>query len=239
MLRHPDYTRGRIARTAMRLQQLIYPEVREPDALRISPRIDRITYDEARALTYREVTLGEQLGPIWSTYWLDVAATVPDEWAGARVDLRFSSHSEATLWIDGRSVQGLNSGTGSPGDRSEAVLARAASGGERLACKIEIACNGKFGGLDRPFASLEPVVLDRCEIARFDPVAWELFHDLDVLRQLEAQHARGSRSGARGSPAVRAQPLLQRLVGRRSRDLGRGAVAARRALREPERQLRP
>jgi alpha-mannosidase len=191
MLRHPDYTRGRIARAAQRLHGLIYADVLAADSLRMSPCVDRISYEEARALPYRDVALGEQLGPIWSTYWLDVTATVPDAWAGARVDLRFSSHSEATLWIDGRSVQGLNSGTGSPGDRSEAVLAQRARPGERLACAIEIACNGTFGGLDRPFASLEPVVLDRCEIARFDQDAWDLFWDLDVLRQLEAQHGAG------------------------------------------------
>jgi alpha-mannosidase len=191
MLRHPDYTRGRIARTAMRLRQLIYADVRPVDSLQISPCVGRISYDAARALPYRDVSLGEQLGPTWSTYWLDVAAVVPDEWARERVDLRFTSHSEATLWIEGRSVQGLNSGTGSPGDRSEAVLSRTAGAGERLAFMIEIACNGKFGELDRPFASLEPVILDRCEIARFDEEAWKLFHDLDVLRQLEAQHGAG------------------------------------------------
>jgi alpha-mannosidase len=191
MLRHPDYTRGRIARTAMRLRQLVYADVRPVDSLQISPCVGRISYDEALALPYRDVALGEQLGPTWSTYWLDVAATAPAEWTGDRVDLRFSSHSEATLWVDGRSVQGLNSGTGSPGDRSEAVLRRAAAAGERLTFRIEIACNGKFGELGRPFASLEPVVLDRCEIARFDEPAWRLFHDLDVLRQLEAQHDAG------------------------------------------------
>ena len=27
---------------------------------------------------------------------------------------------------------------------------------------------------------------DRCEIARFDPEAWDLFFDFEVLRQLEA-----------------------------------------------------
>jgi alpha-mannosidase len=191
MLRHPDYTRGRIARTATRLQQLIYPDVRPVGSLQISPRVDRISYDEALGLPYRDVELGRQLGPVWSSHWLDVRATVPAEWAGARVDLRFSSHSEATLWIDGRSVQGLNSGAGSPGNRCEAVLTHAAGAGDALACKIEVACNGKFGGLDRPFASLEPVVLDRCEIARFDDEAWELFHDFDVLRQLEAEHVSG------------------------------------------------
>src|SRR3954471_3923075 len=136
MLRHPDYTRARIARTAARLHDLIYPEAQAVDTLRISPCVDRITYDEALALPYRDVELGEQLGPAWSSYWLDVAATVPDAWSGRRVELRFVSHSEATLWVEGRSVQGLNSGTGSPGDRTDAVLTRTARAGERLACKI-------------------------------------------------------------------------------------------------------
>jgi alpha-mannosidase len=191
MLRHPDYTRARIARTADRLRELIYPQAQPVDSLQISPCVDRISYDEALALPYRDVELGTQLGPAWSSYWLDVAATVPDAWAGRRVDLRFASHSEATLWVDGRSVQGLNSGTGSPGDRTDAVLARMAPAGEQLSCRIEIACNGTFGALGRPYNSLEPVVLDHCQIARFDEQAWRLFHDLDVLRQLEAEGAHG------------------------------------------------
>src|SRR5581483_7708170 len=33
--------------------------------------------------------------------------------------------------------------------------------------------------------------LDRCEIARFDPQAWDLHHDFDVLRRLEADAANG------------------------------------------------
>jgi alpha-mannosidase len=191
MLRHPDYTRARIARTAARLHDLIYPESQPVDSLRISPCVDRITYDEALGLDYQDVELGEQLGPAWSSYWLDVTATVPDAWSGRRVDLRFVSHSEATLWVDGRSVQGLNSGTGSPGDRTDAVLSRMARAGERLACKIEVAVSGTFGALGRPYASLEPVVLDHCQIARFDEQAWRLFHDLDVLRQLEADAPNG------------------------------------------------
>jgi alpha-mannosidase len=189
MLRHPDYTRGRIYRTAERLKGLIYADTRPADSLRLSPRVDRISYDEARALEYRDVSLGEQLGPRWSTFWLDVSATVPAEWDGQRVDLQFSSHSEATLWIDGRSIQGLNAG--SPGDRVDAVLARSPRGGERLSWMVEIACNGKFGSLDQHFATVEPVVLDRCEIARFDERAWLLFHDLNILRQLEDEHERG------------------------------------------------
>jgi alpha-mannosidase len=189
MLRHPDITRGRIYRTTERLQGLIYADTRPVDRMRISPRADRISYEEARALDYRDVALGEQLGPLWSTFWLDVAATVPADWQDARVDLLFSSHSEATLWVGGRSIQGLNAG--SPGERIDAVLVPSAQGGESLAWMVEIACNGKFGSLDQAYASVEAVVLDRCEIARFDEQAWRLFHDLNTLRQLETDHERG------------------------------------------------
>ena len=53
--------------------------------------------------------------------------------------------------------------------------------------------------------------------------AWELFHDFDVLRQLEAEHAAGLDPALGGPAAVRAQSLLQPLVGRRPADLGRRA----------------
>ena len=99
------------------------------------------------------------------------------------------THSEATLWIDGRSVQGLN--FGSPGERPDATLREHARAGEELGFQVEVACNGKFGTLDRHYSSIEPVVLDRCDIALFDEQAWDLLFDFDVLRQLEAEHARG------------------------------------------------
>ena len=126
---------------------------------------------------------------MWATYWFRVEATVPAEWAGERVDLEWVSHSEATLWMDGRPVQGLNS---SPdGARVDAPVLDPAAGGERLDLRVELACNGKFGELPRPYASLEPVVLDRCRIARFDRRAWDLHHDFDVLRRLEADAVNG------------------------------------------------
>ena len=189
MLRHPDYTRARIAATARRLRDQVYPDVRPADSLLISPRVDRIGWDEARTLTYRAASLGEQLGPLWSTFWFDVRATVPQAWDGRRVDLLWVTHSEATLWIDGRSVQGLN--FGSPGERPDATLREHAHAGEELGFQVEVACNGKFGTLDRHYSSIEPVVLDRCDIALFDEQAWDLCFDFDVLRQLEAEHARG------------------------------------------------
>jgi len=194
MLRHPKYTRDRLAKTARRMREMVYRDVDPVESLRISPRVDRISWEEAQQLPYEDVSLGQPLGPTWSTFWVKAHTTVPDAWDGERVDLLWVSHSEATLWVDGRSVQGLN--FGSRGERIDAVLAPTAQGGGELSFQVEVACNGMFGTLDHPilpperrYWSIEPVVLDRCDIALFDQEAWDLFFDFDVLRQLEAEPA--------------------------------------------------
>src|SRR6476661_8111103 len=187
--RHPKYTRDRIAQVGERIRSLIRADTRDPDSLRVAGPVGRIPFEEAERLGFRDAALGEQFGPLWATYWFRVEATVPAAWAGERVDLEWVSHSEATLWMDGRPVQGLNS---SPdGARIDAPVLAAAAGGDRLDLRVELACNGKFGELPRPYASLEPVVLDRCRIARFDRRAWDLHHDFDVLRRLEADAVNG------------------------------------------------
>jgi alpha-mannosidase len=189
MIRHPEYTRGRIAQVGERIRALVYAERRPPERLLVAGPVGRIPADEAPALDYRAAALGEQFGPAWSTFWFDLAATVPPEWEGSRVDLLFVSHSEATLWMDGRPVQGLN--TSRQGPRPDAMLRERAAAGERIEARIELACSGKFGRLEPVYDTVAPVVLDRCEIARFDPQAWELHHDFDVLRRLEADAGNG------------------------------------------------
>jgi alpha-mannosidase len=189
MQRHPTYTRDRIRDVAARLQALVYPEWRAPEVLEVAGPTGRIGVDEAEGLEFRPARLGEQFGPLWSTWWFRVGATVPEEWAGSRVDLLWVTHSESTLWVDGRSVQGLN--TSPEGARPDALLLDRVRGGEQLDLRIELACSGKFGRLASPYESVQPVVLDRALIARFDERAWSLFHDLDVLRQLESDAANG------------------------------------------------
>ena len=126
-----------------------------------------------------------ELGPLWATWWLDVSAEVPEAWAGSRVDLLLVTNSEATVWVDGEPVQGLVSGAGR--DRIAATLVPADG---RIAAQVEIACNGLFGWaeLNPPSQRPEPIPpafrLERCEIARFDPDAWELACDLGVLAAL-------------------------------------------------------
>lgn len=178
--RYPRYTRARLAQFSRRLRHAIYPAREAVAALEIAGPVDRIAFDEARALSYRPAKIGETLGPLWSTYWVRVTAKIPESWRGARVDLHWDSRSEALLWLDGRSSQSLNIG------RHQARLVERAKGGESLTFYMEVACNRAFGAREAGHPHTEPYVLDACEIRRFDPDAWGLFHDFEVLRELEA-----------------------------------------------------
>ena len=85
--RHPRYTRDRIAQVGERIRTLVRADTRAPDSLRVAGPVDRISHEEAERLDYRDAELGERFGPLWATYWFRVEATVPQEWAGERVDL--------------------------------------------------------------------------------------------------------------------------------------------------------
>jgi alpha-mannosidase len=173
VIRHREYTRARLAQTSDRLRALIYPQTRPTDEILVSPPVDRISWDDAQQLDYRPAELGERFGPLWATYWFRIRVTVRDEWRGRRVDLLWGSNGEAALWMDGRVMHGLN-----VHDRDAPLVDRAEVG--ELSFQIELACNGLFGEQD------EPVELARCEIAVFDPDAWELYFDFETLRALEA-----------------------------------------------------
>ncbi|MBA2475804.1 MAG: alpha-mannosidase, partial [Actinobacteria bacterium] len=177
MLRHTEYTRARLAQTSERLRASIYPETRQPDELSVSGPVGRIGWEEAQELEYRPVLPGERFGPLWATYWFRVRASVPQEWTGRRVDLLWDSGSEAALWVDGTVVQGLNH------HHPDALLLERAEAGAPLSLDVELACNSMFGQLEAP------AELHRCELALFDPEAWQLFFDFETLRALEASDA--------------------------------------------------
>ncbi|MBI1337316.1 MAG: hypothetical protein GC164_10185 [Phycisphaera sp.] len=193
MHRHPSYTRSRCNQLINRLGRLIYAQTRPVRSVVVAGPVDRIAYTDAQKLTdFRAAQIGEIFGPPWSTFWFRVEASVPVEWAGQRIDLLWDSQSEATLWIDGRTIQGLNM---TSGDRPDAVLLRGAKGGETLQFQIEMACNRKFGastagGVYNPLTS--PYQLKQCEIAVFDEQAWKLYFDATVLAQLERELDRES-----------------------------------------------
>jgi alpha-mannosidase len=178
VIRHLQYTRARLAQRSEQLRAAIRPETRPVDELLVSPAVDRISWDEAQALEYRPAELGERFGPLWATYWFRIRATVPAEWRGRRVELMWSSLSEATLWRDGRAVQGLN--TGGAGERPDAVIAESAEPGS-VELQVELACNGMFGNTNRS------ADLQQCELALVDADAWRLYFDFETLRALELE----------------------------------------------------
>jgi len=188
--RHPDYTRQRVAQLADRIGERIWATNQPITDLSVAGPVGRISFDEAQKLNkFRRAKLGDQFGPLWSTFWFRAKAKVPKEWAGKRVDLQWASHSEATLWIDGRSVQGLNQEVAQRPAyaRTDAILLERARGGETIEFQIEMACNRLFGRAELPVKNISPFVLDRCDIAVFDPLAWEMYHDLRTLVDLEAE----------------------------------------------------
>jgi alpha-mannosidase len=178
--RYPRYTRTRLEQFARRLRKAIYPERADVARIEIAGPSDRIAFAQAATLDYRAASIGEKLGPLWSTYWIRITARIPESWRGARVDLHWDSRSEALLWFDGRSQRSLNIG------REDAALVRAAQGGETLTFHLEIACNRAFGAAERAHPASEPYEIVACELRRFNAQAWALFHDFETLRQLEA-----------------------------------------------------
>ncbi len=134
-------------------------------------------------LAYRPAVAGEPLGPLFATFWLRGTAVVPEGWAGARADLLLDTGGEATLWLDGEPVQGLNSGPRML--RASAPLVDGATGGEHVPFALELACNDLFGFGEAGQGAAASFALRRCELARFDREAWAEWHDLDVLAALE------------------------------------------------------
>jgi len=175
LIRHAEYTRGRLAQTSSRLRALVYRETAPVPDLRVAGPVGRIEHEEAQSLDYRAAQLGERFGPLFATFWFRGSAAVPAAWRGERVDLLWDSASEATLWLDGVPAQGLNK------HHRDAVLVREAAGGETLPFEIELACNGLFGKQEAPFE------LHRCELGLFDPEAWRLSLDFETLRALAVE----------------------------------------------------
>ena len=218
--RYPRYTRARLAAFAKRLERLARAETAPVEAIEVAGPVDRISFAEAKRLDFRPAAIGETLGPLWSTWWFRISARVPEAWAGQVVELDWDSRSEAMLWLDGRSAQGLNIG------RRFARLTGAARGGETLTFQVEVACNRSFGASEDwgdPHSLSEPYRLAACQLARFDPGAWSLFHDFETLRQLEADRTppQSPRSFGGVAPQLVRPALDTTWAGRLLHDLNR------------------
>ncbi|PTY03375.1 hypothetical protein DB346_05700 [Verrucomicrobia bacterium LW23] len=185
MLKHPEYTRDRIRQLVQRLEKKIYQDSVPVTSLTVAgPSLNRMSHAEALQIPdseFREARIGDQFRPEWATFWFRVAAEVPKAWVGERVDFLWDSQSEATLWVDGVSTQGLNM---TQGDRPDAILLEKAAGGEKLNFLVEMACNNKFGVPGSKDDAISPWHLRKVKIARFNKAAWDLYWDAYVLTKL-------------------------------------------------------
>ena len=75
--RYAGYTRARLAQFARRLKRAIYPERDAVQRIELAGPVDRIPFQDAQALSYRTVQIGEPLGPLWATYWARVTTSAP------------------------------------------------------------------------------------------------------------------------------------------------------------------
>jgi alpha-mannosidase len=178
--RYPGYTRARLSQFAGRLRRAIHPARAAVEAVEVAGPTDRIGFAAAQTLDYRPAQIGAEFGPLWATWWVRLTARVPDDWRG-RVELYWDSRSEALLRLGDRTIQGLNDG------RHTAYLLDNAKGGETVTAQIEVACNRAFGDeTRRSDPRPDPYRLADVHLRLFDAEAWDLYHDFEVLRQLEA-----------------------------------------------------
>jgi alpha-mannosidase len=141
-------------------------------------------------------TVGEPWGRPWATTWFRVDATVPERWAGHRVEALFdlgpgpdgAGRAEGLVHDrHGIPLQGLRPGP-------DAVLvAASATGGARVRLLVEAAANpsieagtgaGTRYGDPATAGDLPLYRLGRADLALRDEDVWQLIHDMETLEGL-------------------------------------------------------
>src|SRR5690348_14963475 len=72
--RYAGYSRARLAHFARRLKRAIYPERESLTRIELAGPTERMPFKDVQALRFRDVQVGEPLGPLWSTYWVRLTA---------------------------------------------------------------------------------------------------------------------------------------------------------------------
>ncbi|MCX4578820.1 glycosyl hydrolase-related protein [Streptomyces sp. NBC_01571] len=157
-----------------------------------------VPFDEAAAAPYQPFAMGTPWGPPWGTTWFRMRGTVPEDWAGRRVEAVFDlgfvgdwpgNQAEALVHLpDGVPLKAVNP------QNQYVPVARPAAGGERVDYLVEAASNPDILADDfarptplgdRLTAGSEPLyTFRRADIAVLDEDVWHLDLDIQVLREL-------------------------------------------------------
>lgn len=177
------------------LSPAIYPDA-EPLEVAAWAASERFAIDAARSARFEPVRLPRAWGPVWSTTWFRLTGSLPPRFAGKRVHLRFDPGTEATVWVGGDPVRGLDENR----DSVDLGLLNVDNSVEVL---IEAACNHPFGDQVFPWDSRErgekwksatPGLVTRAELAVFDETVWSLHRRMlfatQLLGELEPESVR-------------------------------------------------
>ncbi|NUS11710.1 MAG: alpha-mannosidase, partial [Streptomyces sp.] len=181
---------------AERLRPALYPQRLPMDVGAWHIAGEPVPAEVALRADYTPFTVGEPWGRPWSTSWFDVRATVPERWAGRRVEALVDLGSEEGACApDGRAealvhdehgipLQGLHPHLGA------VLLHRSAAGGETVRLLVEAAANPRIEGGsgagtrygDPATAGDTPLFrLRRADLAIRDEDVWQLVHDVETL----------------------------------------------------------
>ncbi|MCL4119734.1 UNVERIFIED_CONTAM: hypothetical protein GTU68_045629, partial [Idotea baltica] len=166
--------------------------------------------------------IGDQFGPVWSTHWFKVSVSIPDEWNGLEIRLRWKSQSEAMVWdLNGVPLQGLSTGTGHQVRTDFRISGNYEPNVEEKeqTFLIEMACSRMFGvgkgGMINPPNMSEMFTLELVELCVFDVDIHSLIIDLECLHDLASnlsEDQRGYRALYAGNQMI--NELIAGKVGR-------------------------
>jgi alpha-mannosidase len=177
---------------ADRLRPALYPQRLPMDVGAWHIPGEPVPAEVALRAEYAPFAVGEPWGRPWATTWFSVQATVPERWAGRRVEALVDLGSDAGggraegLVHDehGIPLQGLHP------HLSAVRIAASAAGGEPVRLLVEAAANPQIEGGsgagtrygDPATAGDAPLYrLRRADIAVRDEDVWQLIHDFEAL----------------------------------------------------------
>ncbi|KAL8762130.1 MAG: hypothetical protein Q9184_001815 [Pyrenodesmia sp. 2 TL-2023] len=107
------------------------------------PNQSRPTFKEATSHEFKKTHVGASFGPSWSTHWIKIDLTVPEELQKkSHLEFHWDAGNEGLIWTEeGEPLQGLTGG----GERVEWILPDSFRDGKSHTFYIEMACNGMFG----------------------------------------------------------------------------------------------
>ena len=177
---------------ADRLRPALYPQRLPMDVGAWHIAGEPVPADVALRAEYTPFAVGEPWGRPWATTWFQVHATVPERWAGRRVEVIVDLGSDAG---GGRAEGLVHDERGLPlqgihPHLSAVPVALSAAGGEQVRLLVEAAANPQIEGAsgagarygDPATAGDTPLYrLRRADLAVRDEDVWQLLHDVETL----------------------------------------------------------